>query len=94
MMKRISLMLFFSLAMPLAGQPSREKTPTSPETEQALSIAELKAKAEKGNADAQFKLGVCYDHGDGVAKNLVEAVKWFREAAEQGDGLPPNLKTK
>lgn len=42
-----------------------------------------------GIADAQYKVGVLYDYarqagGRGVAENPVEAVKWYRKAAEQG----------
>ena len=40
--------------------------------------------AEKGIADAQYNLGVCYANGQGVAKNMAEAVRWYRKAAEQG----------
>lgn len=40
-------------------------------------------RAEQGNADAQFRLGDMYMYGDGVPKNLDEAIKWFRKAAEQ-----------
>lgn len=29
-------------------------------------------------------LGSCFMYGTGVAKDQVEAVKWFRRAAEQG----------
>ena len=29
-------------------------------------------------------LGVCYYNGDGVKKDFVEAVKWYRLAADQG----------
>ena len=47
-------------------------------------ILELKANAEKGDAKAQYNLGVCYHEGQGVTKDYVEAVKWFRKAAEQG----------
>lgn len=47
-------------------------------------ISELKNKAEQGNAEAQYSLGVCYRCGDGVEKNLEEAIKWYRKAAEQG----------
>ena len=47
-------------------------------------ISELKNKAEQGNAEAQYSLGVCYRCGDGVEKNLEEAVKWYRKSAEQG----------
>jgi TPR repeat protein len=45
---------------------------------------EIKAKAERGNARAQYNLGLCYKNGEGVEKDYVEAVKWFRKAAEQG----------
>ena len=41
--------------------------------------------AEQGNAEAQFKLGDCYERGAGVKQDSAEAVKWFRKAAEQGN---------
>lgn len=40
--------------------------------------------AEKGDAEAQHKLGDCHLHGQGVAENPAEAVKWYRKAAETG----------
>ena len=40
--------------------------------------------AEQGDADAQYNLGLMYDHGLGVAPDAKEAVKWYRLAAEQG----------
>ena len=36
------------------------------------------------SAEAQFNLCVCFANGNGVAKDLVEAVKWLRKSAEQG----------
>lgn len=50
----------------------------------AANIDELKKAAEQGDAKAQFNLGGCYAFGNGVEKNLCEAVKWYRKAAEQG----------
>ena len=44
---------------------------------------EYKAKAEQGDAEAQFNLGFCYDDGRGVAKDYGEAVKWYHKAAGQ-----------
>jgi TPR repeat protein len=44
---------------------------------------EYETKAEKGDAEAQFNLGFCYDDGRGVKKDYAEAVKWYRKAAEQ-----------
>src|SRR6266478_5226477 len=50
-------------------------------------LADIRAKAKKGNADAQCHLGDCYYFGKGVAKDDVEAVKWWRKAAEQNLAL-------
>jgi len=48
-------------------------------------IEDWLAKAEKGDAEAQFKLGVCYEKGQGVMTNCEEAVRWYRMAAEKGN---------
>ena len=40
--------------------------------------------AERGSAQAQYNLGVCYENGDGVEKDTSEAMKWYRIASEQG----------
>ena len=44
----------------------------------------LREAAEDGNAEAQFKLGVCHENGAGVSKNPMEAARWYQAAAEQG----------
>ena len=41
-------------------------------------------KAEQGDADAQYNLGVLYDNDQGVSPDYNEAAKWYRKAAEQG----------
>jgi TPR repeat protein len=41
--------------------------------------------AEKGDANAQMKMGVRYYDGNGVRKNYVEALKWYKLSAEQGN---------
>lgn len=41
--------------------------------------------AEKGYAEGQFNLGLCYDNGTGVEKDPQQAVYWYQKAAEQGD---------
>ena len=48
-------------------------------------LAEIKKKAEAGDAVAQNFLGVMYAKGAGTPKDNAEAVKWYRKAAEQGD---------
>ncbi len=49
-------------------------------------IRSLKKAAERGDSDAQIKLGSCYYEGkNGVELSYTEAIKWFRKAAEQGN---------
>ena len=49
-----------------------------------ITIEELKASAQKGDAIAQHNLAVCYERGDGVEQNDQEAFEWFTKAAVQG----------
>jgi TPR repeat protein len=47
-------------------------------------LTDLRAKAETGDAESQNQLGEAFYVGKrGVAKNPVEAVRWFRKAAEK-----------
>lgn len=48
-------------------------------------FTELRGEAEHGDASAQFRLGAAYLNGVGVAKDDVEASRWYRRAAEKGD---------
>jgi TPR repeat protein len=48
-------------------------------------IGNVRLCAERGDAKAQFELGVRYAEGDGVPEDYAEAVKWYRKAAEQGN---------
>jgi len=51
---------------------------------QKADLAALKAKAEKGDAEAQHQLAVIYDTGVGVLKSYAESGKWYLKAANQG----------
>jgi hypothetical protein len=53
--------------------------------EDAEQLNALKKRAERGNARAQFSLGLCYYWGSSVAQDYAEAAKWYRKAAEQGN---------
>ncbi len=41
--------------------------------------------ADGGNAEAQYRLGILYAEGKGVAPNDAEAAVWFERAAERGN---------
>ena len=51
---------------------------------QTPEIDALRARAEQGDAPAQFALGVMYAEGRGVPQDDAEAVRWYGLAAEQG----------
>jgi TPR repeat protein len=68
-MKAIIAVLLLSLSMTAFAQPSPEQR------------AEWKAAADKGEAYAQYFMGVMYANGDGVPKDNATAVKWFTKAA-------------
>jgi hypothetical protein len=49
-------------------------------------LAEIRAKAEKGDAKAQWELGKAFSNGEfGLEKDQQEAFKWIRKAAEQNN---------
>lgn len=52
--------------------------------QEVIWFKDAKAWAEKGEAEGQSNLGICYFKGEGVAKDFVQAAAWFRKAADQG----------
>ncbi len=48
-------------------------------------VEDLRARAEQGDAKAQYSLGDMYRDGKGVTKDSAEAVKWYRKSADQGN---------
>jgi TPR repeat protein len=58
--------------------------PKKPAVPEVLNIEEVRAGAERGEAEAQMKLGKTYAKGIGVKQDYKEAGKWYRQAAEKG----------
>jgi uncharacterized protein len=50
----------------------------------AADLNQLTTKANAGDADAQYKLGVMYNTGNGALQDLDQAFQWFSKAARQG----------
>lgn len=44
--------------------------------------------AERGDAKAQYMIGLAYYTGTGVPQDYKQAVSWYRKAAEQGYAPP------
>jgi S1-C subfamily serine protease len=93
----ILVLLFFSVSTVFspAGQTETNHTTNNfdpaalgleePIDESTAQFLTVKAKAEKGDVEAQFDLGMCFEHGQGATRNPPEAAKWFRKAAEHGN---------
>ena len=48
------------------------------------SVATWLAKAKRGDLNARFMLGKCYEEGIGTGQNMAEAIRWYTKAAESG----------
>ncbi len=51
----------------------------------SIDLRNIIIKANEGEPNDQFHLGVMYENGDGVPEDFNEAIKWYRSAAEQGE---------
>lgn len=47
-------------------------------------IAEIRTKAEQGDAEAQYCLAKMFEKGTGVQKDPTKAVEWYQKASNQG----------
>jgi TPR repeat protein len=59
----------------------------------AQTFAELSARAEQNDAEAQFQLGLAYYYAESlldVGGAYEDAAQWFRKAAEQGHAIAQN----
>ncbi len=52
---------------------------------QSTDLKKLQQQTSQDDAEAQYNLGVMYANGLGVPRAYVQAMKWFRLAADQGD---------
>src|ERR1035438_8547727 len=78
-----------SLGCQSTGRPTAPSTARQTTSDGALFKENLR-KAKKGDAEAQYCIGKDYANGRGATRDLVEAVKWYRKAAEQGNADAQN----
>ena len=81
------LIVLTVLATMVLSAPTFSHQDSRPLTEQQ--IADLRAYAED-DVETQFHLGVSYANGLRIPKDDVEATRWFRMAAEQGNMFAQN----
>ena len=78
----VFLFLFLMLGVAAAQQTNSASSITN-----SGAFAELKAKAEKGDANAQALVGSYYLIGQDVPIDYAEAMRWLRKAAEQKNAI-------
>ena len=64
------------------GHHERKRARSQAGFQEAVKL--FRQAADKGNAQAQYNLGIMYKNGQGVKRDDKEAVKWFQRAADQG----------
>jgi len=80
----------FYLSLTLCAQAPTNAAPVPSKTLSAEEISDLRARAQAGNAVAQFKLAKSYESGDRLAADDVAAAEWLRKSAEQGNSDAQN----
>ena len=73
----------------------------------ATAVKELRPLADRGDAEAQYRVGLMYEFGKGYPQDKAQGIAWFRKAAAQnhaaaqaelgviyatGDGVAPDNK--
>lgn len=70
----LSLGLALALSHPVAAQSLKE-----------LPFDKQMKLAKVGDVDAQYEVGLSYETGRGVPRDMAEAARWFRQSALQGN---------
>ena len=52
--------------------------------DKARAFAAWRTVAVRGNPEAQVRVGVMYERGEGVGQDMIEAYRWLKLAADQG----------
>lgn len=80
-MKRSCIWILLALAV--AASPLQAQIGNFGKGEEEVDVSALQQLADRGNADAQYELGLRLYEGQGIAKDEKKAVEWFQKAADQ-----------
>ena len=56
----------------------------------AVALDEFTPLAKRGHSKAQYQLGLLYRFGWGVKQDLVQAIHWYKRAADMGHAVASN----
>ena len=52
--------------------------------EEVKEYKDFLARAEKGDMESQYLVGVCFSSGQGVQKDEAQSIAWYTKSAAQG----------
>ncbi|MCC3859811.1 tetratricopeptide repeat protein [Pseudemcibacter aquimaris] len=79
-----SLLVFTGLFSSVAYADNKKGEEAYENGNYEVALVEFTKAAEAGDADAQYNLGVMYEHGHGVEQDEVQAAEWYIMAADNG----------
>jgi TPR repeat protein len=79
------IIFLLSIAVPAAAGPIEDGEAAYQSGNYSVALRLWRPLAERGEAAAQFNLGVMYNNGSGVPKDYASAYMWFSLAAARGD---------
>jgi hypothetical protein len=91
----LSMTAVVGIGQTLQPVPPRNVDPsshssTATATTESAQFTVLKEKADAGDPQAQYQLGNAYADGRGVKADYVEALQWWRRAAQRGHAKAQN----
>ena len=79
-----TVLLSLSFAIPVLAGPLEDANAAIKRRDYPTAVRLIRPLAERGDANAQYNLGVLYDNGLGVPQDRVRAYMWLNLAAMQG----------
>ena len=91
MNKRICALIlaFFTLSVMSSFADNSKGEAAYANGDYALALSEFKKAADAGDMNAQYNLGVMYEHGHGVDQSDLKAGEWYQMAADNGHPEAP-----
>lgn len=78
-----SILTVFAMLSAAAAQ-DLDASRTARDADRSEILGDLVRSAGRGDADAQYELGIRYANGEGVAADYAQAARWFEQAAGNG----------
>jgi TPR repeat protein len=80
-MKRIVIGFVVALLSQAFASPARADGASAP----LQPFEQVLERAEKGDVEAEVDIGIRYQTGEGVARDVLKAIGWYRGPAEKGN---------